>query len=94
MPTLNDLWRLDINDTAASPVVWTRVQPDNHTEHITVPRPRSKASAVPVPADHSGGATILLFGSSWATGEETGREDVGVGLNASRVWAMAVAASG
>ena len=94
VPTLNDLWRLNINDTAASPVVWTRVQPDNHTEHITVPRPRSKASAVPVPADHSGGATILLFGSSWATGEETGREDVGVGLNASRVWAMAMAASG
>ena len=91
VPTLNDLWRLDINDTAAVPAVWTRMQPDNHTEHIAAPRPRSKASAVPVPTGQGGGATILLFGSSWAAGEETGREDVGVGLDASRVWAMAMA---
>ena len=61
-PVLNDMWRLDVDESAASPsVTWHRVSSDDHSPEHAGPDARAEAAMFNMP----GGDAIVLGGQGW-----------------------------
>jgi hypothetical protein len=85
-PVLNDLWKLDVNDTRTPPAKWTKVQGDEHADSSLFPvRPAPRASAVVFSLPHDQG-TLVVAGKGWRRDDATGMNVIGQGMAVSDVW--------